>query len=103
MAVVKGSTQSESYSGKQSRDTSSDTLLIGDSVFHEINPKGLKSSVYKHSVSGAEIVTVHSDIKRFDLKRFSSIIVVYVGSNDVSLGNSSESSRKLIGGIQGIF
>ena len=103
MAVVKGSTQSESYSGKQSRDTSSDTLLIGDSVFHEINPKGLKSNVYKHSVSGAEIVTVHSDIKGFDLKRFSSIIVVYVGGNDVSLANSSIAQENKYEGYKGIF
>ena len=87
--AAKGSTQPESSTGKQSRDKSSDTLLIGDSVLHGINPKGLKSIVYKQSVSGAKIDTVLSDIKRFDLNMFSSIIV-YVGGNDVSSGTDLE-------------
>lgn len=65
------------------------TLIIGDSVLHGINLKGLKSNVHKHSVSGANIDTILCDIRRFDLKTFSSIII-YVGGNDVSNGSDIE-------------
>lgn len=65
------------------------TLIIGDSILHGINLKGLKSNVHKHSVSGANIDTILCDIRRFDLKTFSRIII-YVGGNDVSNGSDIE-------------
>ena len=70
-------------SGIPPASSCNNTLIIGDSVLHGINLKGLKSNVHKHSVSGANIDTILCDIRRFDLKTFSRIII-YAGGNDVS-------------------
>ncbi|MCG8033131.1 MAG: SGNH/GDSL hydrolase family protein, partial [Candidatus Thiodiazotropha taylori] len=71
--------------GKSNRST----LIIGDSILHGINMKGLISSAHKHSVSGAKIDNILTDIRRYDLKNFSSIIV-YVGGNDFAGGIDPE-------------
>ncbi|MCG7877246.1 MAG: SGNH/GDSL hydrolase family protein, partial [Candidatus Thiodiazotropha endolucinida] len=71
--------------GKSNRST----LIIGDSILHGINMKGLISTAHKHSVSGAKIDNILTDIRRYDLKNFSSIIV-YVGGNDFAGGIDPE-------------
>ncbi|MCG7875883.1 MAG: SGNH/GDSL hydrolase family protein, partial [Candidatus Thiodiazotropha endolucinida] len=58
-------------------------LLIGDSVLNRINIKGLHTTVHKHSVSGATIETLLSDISLYDMAQFETVIL-YVGGNDLS-------------------
>ncbi|MEW8546796.1 MAG: GDSL-type esterase/lipase family protein [Candidatus Thiodiazotropha sp.] len=67
----------------------SGTLMIGDSILHGVNVKGLKSGVQKHAVSGAKIDNLLVDIKMFDLNKFSTVII-YVGGNDASSGMDPE-------------
>ncbi|MCG8113420.1 MAG: SGNH/GDSL hydrolase family protein [Candidatus Thiodiazotropha taylori] len=83
------STNDSNQSNSANTNNSSNVLLIGDSILHGINVKGLRSNVHKHSVSGAKINTILSDIKRFDLKIFSSVII-YIGGNDVANGSDLE-------------
>ena len=63
--------------------TSDKTLLIGSSILHGINPKGLKHGVHKHSKSGATIQSTKDDITMYDLKNFQRVII-YTGGNDAS-------------------
>lgn len=58
-------------------------LMIGDSILHGVNVKGLKNNVHKHSVSGATINTLIKDIGMYDLTQFHTVIL-YVGGNDIS-------------------
>lgn len=76
-------TKETTQSNNHNNNKSSNIFLIGDSILHGINLKGLKRNVHKHSVSGAKINTILGDIKMFDLKTFSSVII-YIGGNDVA-------------------
>ena len=66
------------------------TLLIGSSILHGINPRGLKKGVFKHAKSGAGVNEIYDEIQYFDLNQFNTI-VLYVGGNDCSKGVSEES------------
>lgn len=79
----RNSTKEISPSSSPDNGKTLNTLLIGDSILHGINLKGLKRNVHKHAVSGANIDTMLCDIKMFDLKTFSTIIS-YIGGNDVA-------------------
>ena len=62
---------------------SNQILLIGDSLISSINPKGLTSNVVKNGISGGNIDKVSTQIKVYDIRKFSHVIV-YVGGNDAS-------------------
>ena len=66
-----------------------DTLFIGDSIIRSINPKGLKPNVIKNGISGARISHIISQIKVYDMKSFSSVII-YIGGNDAWSGSDLE-------------
>lgn len=68
---------------------SSKTLLIGSSILHGVNPKGLHNGVHKYSSSGATIDSMCDDISLFDMKAFTKAII-YVGGNDASNGTDPE-------------
>ena len=59
------------------------TLLIGSSILHGVNPKGLNKGVFKHAKSGAGIEEITEEINYFDISKFNKIIV-YVGGNNVN-------------------
>ena len=71
-----------------------DTLLIGESIFGSINQKGLKPNVIKNGISGAKISHIISQIKVYDLKSFSNVII-YIGGNDASSGSDLEYFEEL--------
>ena len=58
-------------------------LIMSDSIMHGVNMKGLKNNVHKHSVSGATIQTLITDIDMYDLTQFDTI-ALYIGGNDLS-------------------
>jgi prefoldin subunit 5 len=64
-------------------NASGKTLLVGSSILHGINPKGLKVGVHKHSKSGATIQVLKDDVSMYDIKAFQHIII-YSGGNDAS-------------------
>ncbi|MCU7800227.1 MAG: SGNH/GDSL hydrolase family protein [gamma proteobacterium symbiont of Lucinoma myriamae] len=64
-------------------------LLIGDSILHGVNTKGLVTGVQKHSKSGATVNDIISEISMYDLKSFDKYIV-YVGGNDCSKHTDEE-------------
>ena len=71
-----------------------DTLLIGDSIIGSINQKGLKPNVIKNGISGAKISHIISQIKVYDMKSFSNVII-YIGGNDASSGSDMEYFEEL--------
>ena len=64
-------------------------LLIGDSLISHINPRGLKQNVHKSGISGGNIHKVTNQLKVFDLKQFTDIII-YVGGNDAASKSDPE-------------
>ena len=60
-------------------------LLIGDSLISSVNPKGLFPNVIKNSISGGNIDKISTQIKVYDITKFSDMII-YVGGNDASSG-----------------
>ena len=58
-------------------------LLMGDSILNRINTKGLNSNVHKHSVSGATLENLMTDIDLYDISQLDSIIL-YIGRNDIN-------------------
>lgn len=68
---------------------SSQILLIGDSLISSVNPKGLAPNVIKTGISGANIDTIASQIKVYDIRKFSHVIL-YVGGNNASSGTDIE-------------
>lgn len=64
-------------------------LLIGDSLISSINSKGLVQNVFRNGIPGATIREVLNQIKVFDLKKFSHV-VIYIGGNDASSGSDPE-------------
>ena len=60
-------------------------LLIGDSLISSVNPKGLLPSVIKNGISGGNIEKINTQIRVYDIRKFSHVIV-YVGGNDASSG-----------------
>ena len=65
------------------RQSAKKVLMIGDSILHGVNLKGIKNNVHKHSVSGATVNTLIRDIEMYDLTQFDTVIV-YIGGNDLS-------------------
>ena len=78
-----------SSTGGQSNNKSSNMLKIGDSILHGIIIKGLIRNVHKHATSDVKIDSILDDIKMFDLKTFSTVII-YIGGNDVASGSDLE-------------
>ncbi|MEW8542647.1 MAG: GDSL-type esterase/lipase family protein [Candidatus Thiodiazotropha sp.] len=66
-----------------------EVLLIGDSLISSINSKGLTQNVFRNGIPGATIREVSNQIKVFDLKKFSHV-VIYIGGNDASSGSDPE-------------
>ena len=64
-------------------------LLIGDSLISSVNPKGLTPNVIKNGISGGNIDKVASQIKVYDITKFS-LVILYVGGNDASNGTDVE-------------
>ena len=64
-------------------------LLIGDSLISSVNLKGLTPNVIKNGISGGNIDKVASQIKVYDITKFSHVIL-YVGGNDASNGTDVE-------------
>ena len=58
-------------------------LLIGDSILHPINTKGLIRGLHKHSRGGATISGIINDIALYDLSQFQTSSV---GGNDSAYG-----------------
>lgn len=71
------------------RNTNRKTLLIGDSLLNSVNPKGLVRGIQKHSKSGAQVCNIIEDISMYDMKSFSSVVVM-VGGNDASNRTDTE-------------
>ena len=69
-------------------------LLIGSSILHGINNRGLKHCVRKHAISGAKIQTIMEDLKIYDLSKFTKI-VLYIGGNNASEGTDLELFEEL--------
>ena len=63
-----------------------DTLLIGDSIIGSINQKGLEPNEIKNGISEAKISHIIGQIKIYDMKSFSNVIIC-IGSNDASSGS----------------
>ena len=57
------------------------TLVVGDSLFKEINARGLKNGVRISSTRGAMIKHIWDEIAVFDLKSFANVILC-IGGND---------------------
>ena len=55
--------------------------MIGDSILHPINTKGLIRGLHKHSRGGATVSDIINDITLYDLSQFQTIIIS-VGGND---------------------
>lgn len=68
---------------------SSQILMIGDSIISSVNQKGLKQTVFKSGIPGAKVDHILNQVKIFDMKKFSHVIV-YVGGNDASSGTDIE-------------
>ena len=64
-------------------------LLIGDSLVSSVNPKGLRDNVVKNGISGGNIEKILTQIKVYDIMKFSHVII-YVGGNDASNGTDIE-------------
>jgi len=69
--------------GKSIPTIRKNVLLVGDSIINRVNSKGLRYNVHKHSVPGATIRSLMSEVQLFDLSRFDTVIA-YVGGNDVA-------------------
>ena len=66
-------------------------LLIGDSLISSVNPKGLRKNMIKNRISGANIEKITTQMKVYDISKFSHVIpVMYVGGNDASSGTDIE-------------
>lgn len=59
------------------------TLVVGDSIFKEINPKGLENGVRICTKNGAMINDIWDEIGVYDLKSFQNVILC-IGGNDSS-------------------
>ena len=64
-------------------------LLLGDSIIGGINTKGL-TETHKHSNSGGTIQNLIEEIRFYDLKVFSTVII-YIGGNNVARGDNLRS------------
>ena len=73
---------------------SNQILLIGDSLISSVNPKGLAPNVIKNGISGGNIDKVSTQMKVYDLKKFSHV-VLYVGGNDASSGSDIEYFKEM--------
>ena len=70
-------------------DHSDQILLIGDSLISSVNPKGLKQNVIKKGISGGNIDRLTTQVKIYDIRKFSHLII-YIGGNDASNGTDIE-------------
>ena len=73
-------------------ETHKRVLLLGDSIIGGINTKGL-TETHKHSNSGGTIQNVIEEIRFYDLKVFSTVIV-YTGGNNVARGDNLRSTEE---------
>ena len=63
-------------------------LLLGDSILKGINTKGLIKGVHKDSKGGATIQELIDEIKVYDMKAFSTVIL-HIGGNDTANGTGT--------------
>ena len=64
-------------------------LFLGDSIIKGVNPKGLKSGIHRNSKSGGNIQTMIEEVRLYDLKAFSAVII-YAGGNNVASSETIE-------------
>ena len=85
------------------RPTHKRTLLVGDSLFKEINPRGIKNGVRINSRNGGMIKHVWDEIDFYDLKSFANIVLC-IGGNDASSRTNTETFEQkydeIIGNIK---
>ena len=65
-------------------------LLLGDCILKRINTKGLIKGVHKDSKGGATIQELIDEIKVYDMKAFSTVIL-HIGGNDTANGTGIRS------------
>ena len=71
----------------QKQSSEQKVLLLGDSILKGVNTKGLIKGMHKDSKGGATIPDLIEQIKVYDLKAFSTVIL-YIGGNDAANGTS---------------
>ena len=69
-------------------------LLIGDSLISSVKPKGLNVDVIKNGNSGAKVQQVIAQIKVYDIRKISHVII-YIGGNDANNGTDIELLEEL--------
>ena len=85
------------------RPTHKRTLLVGDSLFKEINPRGIQNGVRINSRNGGMIKHVWDEIDFYDLQSFANIVLC-IGGNDASSRTNTETFEQkydeIIGNIK---
>ena len=85
------------------RHTHKRTLLVGDSLFKEMNPRGIKNGMRINSRNGGMIKHVWDEIDLYDLKSFTNIVLC-IGGNDASSRTNTETFEQkydeIIGNIK---
>ena len=79
----------DSLTNRSSSQQQNRVLCLGDSIIKGVNPKGLKSGIHKNSRNGGNIQTMKEEVRLYDLKAFSAVIV-YAGGNNVASGETIE-------------
>ena len=79
----------DSLTNRSSSQQQNRVLCLGDSIIKGVNPKGLKSGIHKNSRNGGNIQTMIEEVRLYDLKAFSAVIV-YAGGNNVASGETIE-------------
>ena len=89
--------------GSETPNAGKNTLLIGSSMIKGVNIKGLKKGTLTHAKEGAGIESITEEIKLFDLRKFTNIII-YIGGNDAADGmntdNFESKYNKLLQNVQ---
>ena len=79
----------DSWTNRSSPQQHNKVLFLGDSIIKGVNSKGLKSGIHKNFKSGGNIQTMIAEVRLYDLKAFSAVII-YAGGNNVASGETIE-------------
>ena len=80
---AKSHSQNAAKSETSPKQSSLQTLIIGDSILSGINQRGLRNKVECQPISGASVDLLLEKVQIYDLKKFQNIII-YVSGNDAS-------------------
>ena len=78
----------DSRTNRSSPQQQNKVLFLGESIIKDVNPKGLKSGIHKNSKIGGNIQTMIEEVRLYDLKAFSAVII-YAGGNNVASGETT--------------